>query len=246
MKNPAQQLIDYGQSVWYDNISRELLISGKLKQLLSEWGIRGLTSNPTIFDNAIRSSSTYDADIATLKTKTDSVDEIFQDLAISDIAQAADLLLPLYNQSNGDDGFVSIEVSPLLARDAEKTLQEAMQIHKKLNRPNVMIKIPATPECIPAIETCLAAGISINVTLIFSVENYAKVANAYCKALTTRAEKGLPIDKIRSVASFFVSRVDGVLIRKFLRSNKVSLVSQTQKLLMQNSKKFLVLRNLKN
>lgn len=213
-KNPAQQLIDFGQSVWYDNISRDLLVSGKLKQLVGDWGIRGLTSNPTIFDNAIRNSSTYDADIAVLKTKHDSVEEIFQELALSDIAQAADLLLPIYQQSDGVDGFVSLEVSPLLARDAEKTVAEAKLLFAKLNRPNVMIKIPATPECIPAIETCLSLGINVNVTLIFSVENYIQVANAYCRALTKRAEKNLAIDKIRSVASFFVSRVDGVFDKK--------------------------------
>ena len=213
-KNPAQQLIEFGQSVWYDNISRELLVSGKLKQLFNDWGIRGITSNPSIFDNAIRNSSTYDADIAKLKVKTDSADEIFQELAVSDIAQAADLLLPIYNQSEGVDGFASIEVSPLLARDAKKTVEEAKLLYSKLNRPNIMIKIPATPECIPAIEECLAEGISVNVTLIFSVQNYIEVANAYCRALSKRAEKNLPVDKIRSVASFFVSRVDGVFDKK--------------------------------
>ncbi len=211
MKNPAQRVIEFGQSIWYDNISRDLLNSGELAKIINAWGIRGLTSNPTIFDNAIRSSDTYDSQIEELKSKIDSAEKIFNELAVDDISKAADLLKPIYEESNSTDGYVSIEVSPLLARDAEGTIKEAKELFSKINRENVMIKIPATPECIPAIRSCLEEGINVNVTLIFSVESYTDVANAYIDAIKTRKEKGLAVDKLASVASFFVSRVDALL-----------------------------------
>jgi len=211
MKNPAQRTIEFGQSIWYDNISRDLLDSGELSKIISSWGIRGLTSNPSIFDNAIRSSNTYDAQIKDLKSSLDCPEKIFNELAIADISRAADLLKPMYEQSNAVDGFVSIEVSPLLARDAKATVAEAKELFSKINRENIMIKIPATPECIPAIRSCLEEGINVNVTLIFSVKNYADVANAYVQAVKARKEKGLAVDKLASVASFFVSRVDALI-----------------------------------
>lgn len=207
MSNPAQQLIKFGQSVWYDNISRELLDSGELKKMIAEWGVRGLTSNPTIFDNAISKSNTYDAQIQQLKG-LGSPDKIFEELALKDLQDAADLLRPVFDQSQGDDGFVSMEVSPLLAANTEGTIEEARRLFKKLNRPNVMIKIPGTPEGLPAVRMALEEGIHVNITLLFSVENYVAVAKTYCEALRARAQKGLAVDKIRSVASFFVSRVD--------------------------------------
>lgn len=203
--NPVIELLRYGQSVWYDNISRELLMNGELKRMIDEWGLRGLTSNPTIFDKAI-SGSFYDQTIAKLKNL--SPEKIFEKLAIEDIGQAADLLLPLYKESNGNDGFVSIEVSPLLARNTVGTIEEAVRIHQELSRPNVLVKVPGTKEGLPAIQALLEKGMNINITLLFSVENYIEVAKVYCEALRARIRQGLPIAQIRSVASFFVSRVD--------------------------------------
>jgi transaldolase len=206
--NAAQELIKWGQSVWYDNISRELLNNGELKRLIAEWGVRGLTSNPTIFDKAISSGTVYDSQIAELKSQKLGPDLVFEELAVKDIAAAADLLLPVYNSSNGDDGFCSIEVSPLLAADTKGTVEEGLRLFKRLNRPNIMVKVPGTKEGIPAVKTLLEAGVNVNITLLFSVENYVEVADTYCEALRERVKKNLPIDKIRSVASFFVSRVD--------------------------------------
>lgn len=207
-KNPAQQLVDYGTSVWYDNISRDILKSGELKRLVLEWGVRGLTSNPTIFDKAIGSGQAYDVQIASLKPKNPSPDQVFEELAIVDIAEAADLLLPVYKESGGIDGYVSIEVSPLLAADTNGTIEEGRRLFSKLNRPNIMIKVPGTPEGIPAVRALLEEGINVNITLLFSVENYHQVAVTYCDALRARMKKGNPIDNVHSVASFFVSRVD--------------------------------------
>ncbi|OVE80227.1 transaldolase [bacterium J17] len=207
-KNAAQELIKLGQSIWYDNISRELINSGELERLINEWGVRGITSNPTIFDNAISKSDVYDEAISALKSKGLTPDQVFETLAIEDIGKAADILIPIYNDSNGEDGFVSIEVSPLLASDTQGTINEALRLHKQLSRPNIMIKVPGTDEGIPAIYELLKQGVSVNVTLLFSVENYVEVAETYCKALEDRLKNGDPVDKIRSVASFFVSRVD--------------------------------------
>ena len=207
-RNSAQQLIDLGTSVWYDNISRDILENGEMKRLIEEWGVRGLTSNPTIFDKAISSSALYDATIKTLKATHSTPDKIFEELAVQDIATAADLLRPIYDTSAGVDGFVSIEVSPLLASNTEGTIQEGVRLYEKLARPNIMIKVPGTPDGIPAVFALLEKGINVNITLLFSVDNYAKVAEVYCDALRARVKKGLPVDKIRSVASFFVSRVD--------------------------------------
>lgn len=204
--NPATELIKLGQSIWYDNISRELLDNGDLKRIISEWGVRGLTSNPTIFDKAISEGTFYDSSIEKLKGA--SSHEVFEALAVEDIGAAADLLAPLYEESNGDDGFVSIEVSPLLAADTKGSITEAKRLYQKLERPNVMIKIPGTPEGLPAVRALLEEGISVNITLLFSVGNYEEVAKTYIEALRARDAKGLAVDKVRSVASFFVSRVD--------------------------------------
>jgi transaldolase len=209
--NPAQKVHSLGQSIWYDNISRELITSGSLKKLVNEWGVRGITSNPSIFENALKKGSAYDGQIHSLKKSNLSVEDLFNELAVSDISMAADMLLPLYEESEGVDGFVSLEVSPLLARDSEGTISQAKELFSKLNRRNIMIKIPGTPECLPAIKACLEEGIHINVTLLFSVENYAEVAKTYIEALTNRLNSGKKIDHIRSVASFFVSRVDSIV-----------------------------------
>ena len=214
MGNPAQELIKFGQSVWYDNISRDLLQNGELKRLLSEWGVRGLTSNPTIFDKAISAGTIYDEQIKTLSAKQVTPDLIFEDIAVADISAAADLFKPIYESSNGEDGFVSIEVSPLLAANTEGTIEEGRRLFKRLNRPNIMIKVPGTPEGIPAVRALLEDGINVNITLLFSVENYVEVAKTYCDALRARVAKGQPVDKIRSVASFFVSRVDTIIDKK--------------------------------
>lgn len=212
--NAAQQLIEYGQSAWYDNIDRDLLFNGELKRLIEECGIRGLTSNPTIFDKALKTGSSYDGQILSLRSKNVSVSEVFEELALQDIACAADLLLSVYQESKGLDGFVSIEVSPLLARDAQATINEASRLFDRLGRPNVMIKIPGTPEGIPAVRECLERGINVNVTLLFSVENYVEVAQTYCEALRARLSKGKPVDRVQSVASFFVSRVDTIVDKR--------------------------------
>ena len=208
-KNPAQRLIEIGQSVWYDNISRDLLESGEIKRLISEWGVRGMTSNPTIFDNAISKGNSYDSKLAELKPKGLSVEAVFEELAVADIAEAADLLKPIYEESKGVDGHVSIEVSPLLATDTKGSIEEGKKLFAKLSRPNIMIKVPGTAEGIPAVKALLEEGINVNITLLFSTPNYEEVANTYIEALETRVAKGLPIDSIASVASFFVSRVDG-------------------------------------
>lgn len=211
MGNPAQELIKLGQSIWYDNISRELVTSGELKRLVSEWGVRGLTSNPTIFDKAISSGTMYDSQISELAKKNLGPDKAFEEIAVQDIAAAADVLLPVYQSSNGVDGFVSIEVSPLLAANTEGTIEEGMRLFKRLNRPNIMIKVPGTPEGIPAVRALLEEGVNVNITLLFSVENYVEVARTYCEALRARVKKNQPVDKIQSVASFFVSRVDTII-----------------------------------
>jgi transaldolase len=210
-QNPAQKIFTCGQSIWYDNISRELITSGGLAKLIAEWGVRGITSNPSIFDAALKKGNSYDGQILSLQNSDLSIEDLFNELALQDIAWAADMLLPVYRDSDGVDGFVSLEVSPLLARDSEKTVTQAKDLFSRLQRPNVMIKIPGTPECIPAIRASLEEGININVTLLFSVENYITVAKTYCEALNNRLSAGKPVDHIRSVASFFVSRVDTIV-----------------------------------
>lgn len=165
--NPAQELIKFGQSVWYDNISRDLLFAGDIKRLIDNWGVRGMTSNPTIFDNALAKGVAYDGQVLSLKFKGLSTDRLFEELALVDIAAAADLLFPLHRESRGEDGFISMEVSPLLARNTKGTIEEAIRLYERLNRPNIMIKIPGTPEGLPAIRECLERGININITLLF-------------------------------------------------------------------------------
>jgi transaldolase/glucose-6-phosphate isomerase len=201
------EITKLGQSIWYDNIRRALLESGELKSLV-EQGVRGVTSNPTIFEKAIGGSNDYDHQFIQLVQEGKSVTEIFEALAIEDIAQTADILRPVYDESAGADGFVSLEVNPLLAHSTDTTISEARRLFAAVQRPNVMIKVPATPEGVPAIETLIGEGININVTLIFSIEQYVAVANAYIAGLEKFAMKGGDLSKVASVASFFVSRVD--------------------------------------
>lgn len=208
MTNPLAQLAKTGQSVWFDQMERKLVSSGTLARLIEEDDLRGLTSNPTIFEKAIGGSEDYDAQLRTLASQGMSRDDIYDELVIEDISNAADVFAPVYERTNGEDGYVSLEVSPLLASDTAKTVSEAGRLFARVARPNLMIKIPATPEGIPAIEQTIAAGINVNVTLIFNNEVYAQVIEAYLRGLETRAANGLPIGNIASVASFFVSRID--------------------------------------
>jgi len=200
-------LLELGQSVWLDYLRRGMLRSGELAELIAA-GLRGMTSNPTIFEQAINAGAEYDDSIARLAASGRSDAEIFDAIALDDVRGAADLFRPVYDHSGGGDGFVSIEVSPALARDTRGTIAEAERLWRAVDRPNVMIKIPGTEEGWPAIERCLTNGININITLLFSVEHYLKVAEAYLAALEARAARGEPIDMLASVASFFVSRVD--------------------------------------
>jgi transaldolase/glucose-6-phosphate isomerase len=208
MSNPLVELANVGQSVWYDQMERKLLTTGRLKQMIDDDDLRGLTSNPTIFEKAIAGSDDYDQQLRQLAAANKSAVDIFDELVLSDIGDAADVFRPVYDRCGGSDGFVSIEVSPLLARDTAGTVGEARRLFTRLGRPNVMVKIPATPEGIPAIEESIANGININITLIFSNEVYAQVMEAYIRGLERRVEAGQPIEGIRSVASFFVSRID--------------------------------------
>jgi transaldolase len=208
MDNPLLQLKTVGQSVWYDNIDRSQLISGQFKRLLDEDGVVGVTANPTIFQKSISSGNAYDEQITQLIQEGKSTNEIYEALVISDICTVADILRPIYDRTNRQDGFVSLEVSPELAHDTERTLAEVRRFWKMVDRPNLMIKIPATPEGIPAIQQALTDGININITLIFSLDDYRSVADAYISALEERNAGGKEIGHIASVASFFVSRVD--------------------------------------
>jgi len=208
MTNPLAQLAKAGQSVWYDQMERKLVTTGALQTMIEQDDLRGMTSNPTIFEKAIGGSEDYDAQLRTLASQGKSREEIYDELVIEDIGSAADVFLPVYEKTNGEDGYVSLEVSPLLAPHTAETVSEAKRLFARLGRPNVMIKIPATPEGIPAIEQAIAAGINVNVTLIFSNDVYAKVMEAYLRGLERRAAAGQPIGNIASVASFFVSRID--------------------------------------
>ena len=204
----SQQIHQAGQSIWYDNVERRLLNNGDLAAMITRGEILGVTSNPTIFMNAITRSHDYDTALAPLAKAGKSGEEIFWELAIEDIQAAADLLRPIYDASNKADGYVSLEVNPYLANDTQATLSEAKRLWKRVDRPNLMVKIPATVEGLPAILSAIEAGINVNVTLIFSRERYWAVMEMYISGLSRRAAKGLPIDSIASVASFFVSRVD--------------------------------------
>jgi transaldolase len=206
--NPLVELTNSGQAIWYDGIERDLLTSGELKLLIDEDELRGVTSNPTIFEKAIDSSGGYSDQLCEQAERQKSASEIYEALAVLDIQMAADLLAPVFDKTDGADGFVSLECSPLLAHDTAATIEEVRHLWCVLNRKNVMIKIPATIEGFPAIEQCVYEGININITLIFSLESYKKTIEAYLRGLERRVAEGKPIDRIASVASFFVSRID--------------------------------------
>jgi transaldolase len=208
MTNPLLEINNYGQSVWMDNLNRSLIESGELETLIEDYGLRGITSNPAIFEKAIAGNQVYDVDIeAGIKAKK-PVSEIYESLIFKDIRDTCDRFKAIYEQSGGLDGYVSIEVSPHLARDTQGTIEEALRYYRAIKRENVMIKIPGTPEGFPAVERVIAEGINVNITLLFSVTSYEDAARAYISGLETRVNQGQLIDKISSVASFFLSRID--------------------------------------
>lgn len=218
-------LSNLGQSIWYDNIRRSLLEDGSLQALLND-GVMGVTSNPTIFEKAIAGSSDYDDAIQAMvaQTKILSAEEIYEALAVADIKNAADLLYPIYYRSQGVDGYISLEVSPTLAHDTQGTIADARRLWKQVDKPNVMIKVPATTAGIPAIATLIGEGINVNVTLIFSLESYEAVANAYITGLETRALQGADVRNVASVASFFVSRVDSAVDAELMKKGNTALL----------------------
>jgi transaldolase len=209
MTNPLVRLGELGQSPWYDYITRDLVATGELRRLIHDDGLRGMTSNPTIFEKAIAGSAAYDADIRRLSEQGRSAGEIFEALAVADVRAACDEFAGLHQVTGGVDGQVSLEVSPTLAHDTHATIHEAERLWGAVDRPNAMIKIPGTEAGLPAITHCVAAGISVNVTLLFSVERYRAVIEAWLAGLEQRLAEGGDLGPVSSVASFFVSRVDG-------------------------------------
>jgi transaldolase len=210
MGNQLRELSAAGQSVWLDNIKRSMFASGELQKLV-DIGLRGQTSNPTIFEKAIDGGTDYDAQLKSLVGTEHDAQNLFEALAIQDIRSACDVFAPVFKSTNGLDGYVSLEVSPTLAHDTKATTEAALRLWKAVDRPNVMIKIPGTPECVPSIRASIAAGVNINVTLLFSVDQYAAAANAYIAGLEDRVKASQPIGGIASVASVFVSRIDTAL-----------------------------------
>jgi transaldolase len=209
--NHLFEIKDLGQSIWMDNLTRDLVKSGELKNMIETRGLRGITSNPAIFEKAIAGNQMYDADIEAGIKAGQPVQEIYESLVFDDIRNACDIFRPIYDSSGGLDGYISIEVPPTIAHDTEKTIAEARRYYREIGRENVMIKIPGTSKGLPAVEQVISEGINVNVTLLFSVQSYVETAWAYIRGLEKRAEKGEPIDKIASVASFFLSRIDSYI-----------------------------------
>jgi transaldolase len=209
--NPLLKLEALGQSIWLDYISREIITSGTLEGYIKEDGLRGITSNPSIFEKAFAGSDDYDKRIYSLTREGKSVEDIFWVLALEDVQEAARLFLPVYDRLNRKDGYVSLEVSPLLAHDTQGTIEEARRLWKNFNRPNAMVKVPATREGLPAIRQLIGEGININITLLFGLPRYREVVDAYFGGLEILAAQGKPIDHSHSVASFFLSRIDVLL-----------------------------------
>jgi transaldolase / glucose-6-phosphate isomerase len=212
--NPLKGLLAFGQSPWMDYIRRDLLTGGGLKKFIAEDGLRGQTSNPTIFEKAINGSTLYNDILNSPEAKSLNAKQLYEKIAIRDVQDACDIFRPVYDETKHRDGYVSLEVSPFLANDTNGTMEEARRLWKAVNRPNVMIKVPATPEGIPAVRQLLEDGLNINITLLFAQSAYEKVAEAFIAALEARAAKGQPINHIASVASFFVSRIDSLVDSK--------------------------------
>ena len=232
--NPLKELLNFGQSMWLDYIRRDLLTTGKLKQMVEEDGLRGMTSNPSIFEKAIGESSLYDDILKTLASRKDlDATARFEQIAIRDIQDAADILRPVYQESNFRDGYVSLEVSPYLARKTQETMDEARRLWKTVKRDNVMIKVPGTAEGIPAIRQLISEGININVTLLFAQEVYEKVAEAHIAGLEDLAARGGNLKKIAGVASFFISRID-TLIDSLLNEKLKSTSDASQQALLKS------------
>ncbi len=212
--NPLKGLLAYGQSAWMDYIRRDLLISGELQRIIHDDGLRGMTSNPAIFEKAIATSKDYADILSSPEAKKMDAKGIYEKIAIRDVQAACDIFKPVYTESNRRDGYVSLEVSPELAHDAAGTLEEARRLWKEVGRENVMIKVPATKEGVPVIRQLLEDGINVNITLLFAQSAYESVAEAYLSALEARAKKGVDLSHIASVASFFVSRIDSLIDSK--------------------------------
>ncbi|HLG16376.1 MAG TPA: transaldolase [Blastocatellia bacterium] len=212
--NPLVALTALGQSIWFDTIERGLITTGELKRMIDEDAVRGVTSNPAIFEKAINGSDIYAGQLTELARQGRSAMDIYEALAIADIQSAADLLAPVYGRSGGADGYVSLECNPLLAHDTAATIEEARRLWGLVARKNVMIKIPGTPAGMPAIEQCIYEGLNINITLLFSLESHRQTINAYVQGLERRAAEGKPVTGIGSVASFFVSRIDTAVDRR--------------------------------
>src|SRR6202007_2996383 len=206
--NPLKGLLNFGQSVWLDYIRRSLITSGELRRLVVEDGLRGVTSNPAIFEKAIVGSTDYESVIDSEESAALDAKGLYEKIAVKDVQDAADMLRPVYDESKRRDGYVSLEVSPYLARDTKGTLEEARRLWKSVNRPNVMIKVPGTAEGIPAFQQLISEGININVTLLFAQEVYEQVAEAYVAGLEQLAARGSDVSQVASVASFFISRID--------------------------------------
>jgi transaldolase len=211
VNNPLRRLQSFGQSVWLDYIHRNMLASGELQRLIDEDGLSGVTSNPAIFEKAIAGSADYDEDIRRLAAQGKGLEEIYWDLTIADVQAAADLFRPVHDALDGRDGFVSLELNPHLARDTAGSIAQARELWGTLNRPNVFIKVPATLEGLPAIRQLISEGVNVNVTLLFGLPRYEQVAQAYIAGLEDRVGQGLPLDRVASVASFFLSRIDVLL-----------------------------------
>jgi transaldolase len=212
--NRLLDIEQYGQSIWMDNLSRDLIESGQLQKAIEERGLLGITSNPAIFEKAIAGNQVYDTDIEAGAKAGKSVQEIYESLVFKDIRDACDAFRPIYDRTGGMDGYVSIELPPDLARDTENSIEEAKRYFRDIGRDNVMIKIPGTPEGLAAVEEVIAAGINVNITLLFSVQSYVETAWAYIRGLEKRAANGEDISKIASVASFFISRIDAKVDKK--------------------------------
>ncbi len=227
------KLLEYGQSYWLDYLSRDIITNGELKRRIEQEGLRGITSNPSIFQKAISKSDLYDEQISSLTEQGKSREEIYESIVVKDIQDACDLMKPVYESSNALDGYVSLEVSPYLARDTEGTKAEARRMIGEVNRQNCFIKIPGTAEGVPAIEEMLYEGININITLLFDEESYEAVAEAYLRALERRLDEGKTIDRIASVASFFLSRID-VLTDNILREDIIPTMNGSKKILAEN------------
>ena len=229
-KNPLLELQKQGQSVWLDYIRRDLITSGELKRLIDEDGLRGITSNPSIFEKAIAGSTDYAGFLDQLRAQGLSSGDMYERIAVRDIQDSADLLVPVYKATNKHDGYVSLEVSPTLARDTKGTIEEARRLWKTVARPNIMIKVPGTPEGVPAVRQLTSEGININITLLFAQEAYIKVADAYIEGLAAAQKAGIDISGIASVASFFVSRID-TLVDSMIDERLKTAAPQEQELL---------------